>query len=72
MQFTALQDFWCEELKSQYTKGMTYTVRAGNDRLAQFVTKWLAAGKVTLGAAAVAATTDAEVRGSGTVEGDTP
>ncbi len=27
MEFTALQDFWCEETKSQYAAGMSYTVR---------------------------------------------
>lgn len=27
MQFTALEDFWCEETKSQYCKDMSYTVR---------------------------------------------
>lgn len=27
MQFTALEDFWCEETQSGYTKGLSYTVR---------------------------------------------
>ena len=27
MQFTALEDFWCEETQSQYVEGLSYTVR---------------------------------------------
>jgi hypothetical protein len=31
MKFTPTKDFWCEELKSQYCAGLTYTVRPAND-----------------------------------------
>lgn len=27
MQFTALEDFWCDETHSHYCKGLSYTVR---------------------------------------------
>lgn len=31
MEFTALQDFFCEETQSSYGKGLSYTVRAASE-----------------------------------------
>lgn len=31
MQFTALEDFWCDETQSFYVKGLSYTVRPASD-----------------------------------------
>lgn len=49
MQFTALEDFWSDELQSQYCKGLSYRVRPGDDRLAGLVPKWIAEGKIAEG-----------------------
>lgn len=32
MQFTALKDFWCEELKSGYNAGLSYTLKSPDDK----------------------------------------
>ena len=48
MQFTALKDFWSDELDSQYVKGLSYTVRPPDKRLAKLVPKWTDEGKVTI------------------------
>lgn len=48
MKFVPTVDFWSDEMKSQYCKGLSYTVRAGNDRLAAEVAKWRAEGKVVV------------------------
>jgi len=47
--FTAMQDFWSDETKSQYMKGLSYTVHDGNDKLAALVQRWTKEGKVELG-----------------------
>ena len=47
MKFTPTENFWCEELKSQYVKGLTYTVHYPTSRLAGYAKNWLAEGKVT-------------------------
>lgn len=49
--FTALQDFHCKELKSDYTKGLSYTCKDGPkyDVLRGLLPKWLKEGKVALG-----------------------
>lgn len=49
--FTALQDFACEELKSHYCKGLSYTCRDGKayDKLRALLPKWVAEGRVVLG-----------------------
>lgn len=49
MKFTALKTFECPDMKSTYTAGMSYTIRAGNDKLAEKVKCWLKDGKVMLG-----------------------
>ncbi len=43
--FRALVDFWCHELNCQYAEGMTYTVRVGNDALAERAERWVADGR---------------------------
>lgn len=49
MRFTALEDFFSPETKSQYVKGLSYTART--PALAALVEKWLAEGKVAVGGA---------------------
>lgn len=58
MQLTPLKDFFSEEFQSQYCVGLSYTVRPQDTKLAALVPKWIADGKVRVGApdnAAVAA-----------------
>jgi hypothetical protein len=81
MQFTPLQDFFCEELRSQYCVGLSYTVRPkpadpdipGDKEtpkeqtvLGKLLPKWIAEGKVRLGAPDVPATIT--VAGTGKVK----
>lgn len=47
-QFIALKDFNSEEMQSTYCKGMKYSIRAGNAKLAAEVEVWLDEGKVQL------------------------
>ena len=49
MRFMANEDFWCEELKSQYVKGLTYTVHYPTSRLAGYAKRWLEEGKIDEG-----------------------
>jgi hypothetical protein len=44
--FRALKTFESPDLKSTYVKGMTYTVRDGNDLLAVFAEDWVQEGLV--------------------------
>lgn len=46
MRFTATQDFFSEETKSQYVEGLSYTVR--DEKLAALAKQWLKEGKITL------------------------
>ena len=46
VRFTPIEDFWCEELKSQYAKGLTYTVHYPTSRLAKYANRWLEEGKI--------------------------
>src|SRR5580765_8351081 len=48
--FTALEDFFAEETKSQYVKGLSYTAIAGH-AVAEHVERWAGEGKVELGGA---------------------
>lgn len=48
MRFRALQDFISPELRSEYLAGLIYTVRPGNEILADAVPKWVAARVVEL------------------------
>ena len=50
--FSPLKDFQSKEFKSTYCKGLVYTVRDGNDKLAAAVQTWLKEGKVRLGGTA--------------------
>ena len=44
--FTPLADFFSPDLQSGYCKGLTYTIRPGNERLAELATEWAAAGMI--------------------------
>jgi len=55
--FTAVEDFWSEETKSQYAKDSSYT--ANTEELDALVDRWIDEGKVVLGV------TSAKVRGEG-------
>lgn len=46
MRFTPNEDFHEAELGSRYIKGLQYTVRPEDDKLREFVTKWIKHGKV--------------------------
>lgn len=59
MRFTALQDFFSEETKSQYVKGLSYTARPQDEVLLSLVPKWVTEGRVQLGGPS------AEVSGKG-------
>jgi hypothetical protein len=48
MKFRALQYFTCPELKSDYCRGFTYTVREADTLLAKFVPKWLSEGRIEM------------------------
>lgn len=46
MRFKPLVDFDCPELRSSYVSGLEYTVRSGDDKLAELVKLWLIDGKI--------------------------
>lgn len=47
--FTAIEDFWSEELKSGYTAGLVYTIRPHYHILNELVhSTWLPEGKVRI------------------------
>lgn len=48
MKFTALTDFYSEETKSQYVKGLGYSVRDPKSALAKLVPQWVAEGKIEI------------------------
>ena len=56
IQFTAIQDFWSDETKSQYCEGLGYRVTAD---LVDLIASWEKEGKIRYGAAA------AQVSGEG-------
>jgi hypothetical protein len=47
--FTAQEDFFADETQSQYVKGLSYTIRDGDEKLAKAHTKWLRDGRIVLG-----------------------
>ncbi len=49
MRFTALQDFYSDETQSQYVSGLSYTVRAADERLHKLIARWIAEGKIVEG-----------------------
>lgn len=65
--FTPLADFSDADLRSAYCVGLNYTLKPGNDALANKVEEWLAAGKVRLGAADGTKAGNAKLSGTGTV-----
>jgi hypothetical protein len=66
MEFTAVQDFHCPELKSDYVAGFSYTARSPDEPgiselakknraiLQQLLPAWLKAGKVVAGRVSIA------------------
>ena len=44
--FRAVQDFWSDDVRSQYVKGSVYSVRQGNEKLDRLVREWEVDGKV--------------------------
>ena len=63
MRFRALKTFECEEVRSTYVTGLTYTVREGNEILAGLVEDWIKQGRVEI----VDNSVKARVAGSGRV-----
>ena len=49
MRFTAQQDFFSEELGTQYVAGLSYSVGPTDDRLRDLVAQWVEEGRVVLG-----------------------
>ena len=49
MRFTALQDFYSAETQSHYVGGLSYTVRAADERLHKVIARWIAEGKIVEG-----------------------
>lgn len=62
MDFTCLKNFYSEETKSEYVKGMNYTARLDNEKLLQLLPKWRDEGKIEFGRPAAA-----EISGRGQV-----
>lgn len=46
MRFTVLVDFYSEQFKSQYCKGLQYTIRQGNQALYNACIEWEKEGKI--------------------------
>jgi hypothetical protein len=59
MRFQALQDFWSDELQSQYSRELYYTAHSSDTKLTALLPIWEREGKITFGGAA------AEVQGKG-------
>lgn len=67
--FMAVEDFFSPEFQSGYVKGLTYTLREGNKKLGDCLTKWLEEGKVVLvDTAKPAVAGEAKVSGQGEVQ----
>ena len=47
-EFTPIQDFYSDELKSWYVNGLRYTVRESDPVLASFISEWILLGKIKL------------------------
>lgn len=67
MQFTPIEDFFSDEMRSQYCVGLSYNVTPENKRLSEMVTRWVAEGKVRYGVPDVPSS--GRLAGSGKVEG---
>jgi hypothetical protein len=62
MHFTAVQDFYSEETRSQYLSGLGYTARDEDHILFELIPRWLEEGKI------VKAGGESVLAGIGTVE----
>jgi hypothetical protein len=47
--FTAIEDFYSEELESYYVKGLSYTARPGDEKLKTLLPFWLNEKKIVYG-----------------------
>ena len=47
--FTVLDDFFSDDLQSQYVAGLSYEVGENDDKLASLVDGWIAEGKAREG-----------------------
>lgn len=54
MEFTALKDFFSEETRSQYGKGLSYAAGPDDKALLKLIPKWVKEKKVALGRPAAA------------------
>lgn len=68
MKFTPLKNFKDEDLRSEYVRGLTYTVRPGNEVLAAKVQAWLLEGKVAIGEAPSQPANPARIKGKAKVK----
>ena len=50
MQFTPLEEFYSQELRSTYLVGLSYTARDENHVLLSLIPKWIQEKKIRLGA----------------------
>jgi hypothetical protein len=57
--FTIVEDFWSDELQSQYCAGLSYEAQDDNTKLLELLPQWIAAGKAREGGPTV------EVTGTG-------
>lgn len=53
VEFTCIEDFFSEELRSQYVTGLSYTAREEDEKLLALLPKWKSEGKIVYGRAAV-------------------
>ena len=60
--FTVTDDFWSDELQSQYVAGMSYTARDADDKLLGMIDKWIKEGKVREGGPEAVVSGTAEVQ----------
>jgi hypothetical protein len=47
--FTVTQDFFSDEMQTQYLRGFGYEVDDGNDKLHELVDQWIAEGRAREG-----------------------
>ena len=67
--FVANEDFYSPEFKSHYVKGLSYTIRTGNQKLFDIVhDKWIGEGKVSLFVSGIPQPGVARVSGVGVVK----
>lgn len=49
MEFTVLESFYSEELKSRYVAGLGYTARPEDKTLLELLPEWVKQGKAAIG-----------------------